>query len=69
MATFTMCSNKLCPNAGSCRRAQTIGRAQKMANKWQPFMCFQYTVGKRGVVCENYIPVSKTVYSNNTSND
>lgn len=63
MATFTMCSNTLCPNAGSCRRVQAT------ASKWQSFMMFEYTVNENGVICENYMPVSKTVYSANTEND
>lgn len=62
MATFTMCSNTLCPNAGSCRRVHAT------ASEWQSFMCFQYEVGENGVICENYMPMYKTMTSSNTQN-
>ena len=54
MPDISMCSNPTCPNAGTCKRVQS------KPDKWQSFMCFSYTVGENGVICEDYIPTRKT---------
>ena len=63
MPDISMCLNTLCPNAGSCKRVQS------KPDKWQLFMCFSYTLGGNGVICEDYIPTHKTSASNSTAND
>ncbi len=48
MTDITMCLNKLCPNASSCRRVTA------RHSNYQSVAMFKYTVGKNGVICVNY---------------
>ena len=61
MADITMCSNKLCPLAGCCYRAQATpsGLRQSMG-------FFQYEVGVGGISCNEFIPMYSYSASNNT---
>lgn len=61
MADITMCSQTLCPNAGHCYRVQATPNQH-----WQSVMAFQYTLSGRGVECENYWPMTRTVVTDST---
>ena len=58
MADITMCTQILCPNAGSCHRIRA------KASDWQSMAAFKYTVSCRGVECDSYIPTFKVVTTN-----
>ena len=60
MADITMCTQKLCPNAAHCYRVQA------KASDWQSTATFGYTISARGVECENYIPMYRTVATDST---
>jgi len=51
MADITMCTQTLCPNAVHCRRIQAAD------SQWQSMATFNYTVSKRGVECDKYLPM------------
>jgi len=50
MADITMCTNKLCPNSGSCYRITA-----KPSERWQSKAAFEYKIGVNGVDCDHYI--------------
>jgi len=60
MADITMCTQTLCPNAGHCYRAQA------KASDRQSMATFNYTVSARGVMCDNYIQMYRTVVADST---
>ena len=60
MADITMCTQTLCPNAAHCYRAQA------KASDWQSVAMFDYTISARGVECENYMPMYRTVATDST---
>jgi len=60
MADITMCTQELCPNARHCYRVQA------KANDWQSMATFNYTVSARGVECDNYMPMYRTVVADST---
>lgn len=55
MADITMCTQTLCPNSGHCYRVQA------KASDWQSMAMFDYTISVRGVECDNYMPIHRTV--------
>lgn len=61
MADITMCTQTLCPNAGHCYRVQAT-----QSSDWQSMMTFPYTVSVRGVECDNYMPMYRTVVADST---
>lgn len=60
MADITMCTQALCPNAAHCYRVQA------KANDWQSAATFDYTVSARGVECDSYMPMYRTVATDST---
>lgn len=60
MADITMCTQTLCPNAGHCYRTQA-----KTSDR-QSWAMFDYTISARGVECDNYTPMYKTISSGHT---
>ena len=60
MADITMCTQALCPNAAHCYRVQA------KANDWQSVATFDYTVSARGVECDSYMPMYRTVATDST---
>jgi hypothetical protein len=60
MADITMCTQTLCPNAGQCYRVQA------KASNWQSVATFNYTISTRGVECDNYVPMYRTVATDYT---
>lgn len=60
MAAITMCTQTLCPNAAHCYRAQA------KASDWQSMETFDYAISERGVECENYMPMYRTVATGST---
>ena len=54
MADITMCSQKLCPNATHCYRAQAT------PGEWQAYADFEYVAAIDGVLCDFYWPMDKT---------
>ena len=55
MADITMCTQTLCPNAGHCYRVQA------KASDRQSMATFGYTISARGVECDHYMPMYRTV--------
>ena len=60
MADITMCTQTLCQNASHCYRVQAV------ASDWQSMMTFQYTVSVRGVECNSYMQITRTVVTDST---
>ena len=60
MADITMCTQALCPNAAHCYRAQA------KASDRQSVATFDYTVSARGVECDSYMPMYRTVATDST---
>ena len=60
MADITMCTHALCPNAAHCYRVQA------KASDWQSVATFDYTVSARGVECDSYISMYRTVATDST---
>ncbi len=54
MADITMCTQKLCPNAGHCLRRIA------QPSKFQSWCMFEYGLSPQGVVCDFYIPACIT---------
>ena len=52
MADITMCSQKLCPNAAHCYRAQAT------PGEWQSVRAFEYVSAIDGVLCDAYWPMA-----------
>jgi len=63
MADITMCTQTLCPNAAHCYRVQA------KASDWQSMATFSYTISTRGVECENYMPMYRTVATESTGHN
>ena len=63
MADITMCTQTLCPNAGHCRRVQA------KASDWQSIATFSYTISTRGVECDSYMPMYRTVVTDSTAHN
>ena len=63
MADITMCSQTLCPNAAHCYRVQA------KASDRQSVATFDYTVSARGVECEGYMPMYRTVATDSTAHN
>lgn len=55
MADITMCTQTLCPNAEHCYRIQA------KPSDWQSWESFNYAISPRGVECDYYLPMYKTV--------
>lgn len=60
MTDITMCTQKICPNSGHCRRVQA------KASDWQSWATFEYTLSARGVECDSYMPMYRTVAIDST---
>ncbi len=56
MADIEMCSQVLCPNAKFCYRARAATNPY-----WQSYVKFQYKISTRGVECDGYWPMFKSV--------
>ena len=61
MADITMCWQALCPKAGDCYRRQA-----PHGDHWQSIFAFQYRISTRGVECDGYWPMFKSVATNST---
>lgn len=61
MADITMCTQTLCPNASHCYRVQA-----KPSEHWQSCATFSYTITTRGVECDNYWPMYRSVATDST---
>ena len=61
MADITMCSQTLCPNASHCYRVQATQNRH-----WQNVATFDYTISDRGVECDSYMPMYRTVATDST---
>lgn len=56
MADITMCTNTLCPLAGSCYRVQATP-----SDYWQSMASFEYQLDTNGVKCESYWPMDQHI--------
>lgn len=59
MADITLCTNKLCPLAGNCKRILAI------PSDWQSYALFQYRITFNGAECDHYWTVAVTVKTTN----
>ena len=53
MPDITMCVNKECPLAETCKRFKST------TNEFQSMALFEYKITKYGVECEYHIPINK----------
>lgn len=49
MADITLCTNKLCPLADSCKRISAV------PSDWQSYAFFNYVVTTDWIICEDYL--------------
>lgn len=60
MPDITMCLNKLCPNAGTCKRVQS------MPSDYQSYADFKYEISVDGIKCDSYWPTHQYKITSDT---